>query len=360
MRSEYVVSSCTGDHASVVRVAVAGPRSGDADSAVLAVEAVRRLARIAARVSTMVVLEDTTATSLARLRPAAELLTDQWLPDRTDEGPDALGRSGGDELLVTASTDQDRPWAEAAIIRGGTLEWTSSFEWSDTHDNEAAARILRSNGITGAVAAGASLTASATLESAGVRSEPTPDGMSAGVGWVIARGSGSSILLSHHDVFWFGCCKKGRGTALQHSERKPFEPLASPPSICTVPTEAWLAREEERLLGLVAGRCVSCGGIEYPRPVTRCPSCGGEVREAILEPAGAVLISTVDYLYDSRRPTGMAVVDLDGGGRFYGQIADETPPDVLSPGTRVRLVPRVLYRSPRGSATYFWKVSAWI
>jgi uncharacterized OB-fold protein len=49
----------------------------------------------------------------------------------------------------------------------------------------------------------------------------------------------------------------------------------------------------------------------------------------------------------------MAVVDLDGGGRFYGQVV---PSATVEIGTRVRLVPRRLHDGG-GAAQYFWKIT---
>ena len=49
----------------------------------------------------------------------------------------------------------------------------------------------------------------------------------------------------------------------------------------------------------------------------------------------------------------MAVVELDGGGRFYGQVV---PSARVAIGDRVRLVPRRLHDGG-GAAQYFWKVA---
>jgi uncharacterized OB-fold protein len=49
----------------------------------------------------------------------------------------------------------------------------------------------------------------------------------------------------------------------------------------------------------------------------------------------------------------MAVVELDGGARFYGQVV---PSGTVEIGQRVRLVPRRLHLG--GDAVqYFWKVT---
>ncbi|MCW3066616.1 MAG: putative OB-fold protein contains Zn-ribbon domain, partial [Solirubrobacterales bacterium] len=64
-----------------------------------------------------------------------------------------------------------------------------------------------------------------------------------------------------------------------------------------------------------------------------------------------VLTWTRDYVYPGGDATEMAVIDLDDGARFYGQVAmGETAPI----GTRVRLVPRRLHAGG-GIVQYFWK-----
>jgi uncharacterized OB-fold protein len=66
-----------------------------------------------------------------------------------------------------------------------------------------------------------------------------------------------------------------------------------------------------------------------------------------------VVTHTRDRVYPAARSTGMAVVDLDGGGRFYGQVV---PSATVEIGTRVRLVPRRLHDGG-GAAQYFWKIA---
>jgi uncharacterized OB-fold protein len=119
---------------------------------------------------------------------------------------------------------------------------------------------------------------------------------------------------------------------------------------------AWWLREERDLIGLRGRRCSSCGRVEFPAPPLRCPGCGAIPEPHVLRTAGRLLTWTVDRLYESRVATGMAVVDLDGGGRFYGQVADGCPLDALRAGAAVRLVPRLLHGGDRRTA-YFWKVT---
>lgn len=115
---------------------------------------------------------------------------------------------------------------------------------------------------------------------------------------------------------------------------------------------AWRERGAE--LRLEAASCAGCGRIVYPPPAGACPSCGrpGPHRPALLGREGSVLTHTRDHAYPGAAGTGMAVVELDGGGRFYGQVV---PSGEVRVGERVRLVPRVLHRGG-GVVQYFWKV----
>ena len=54
------------------------------------------------------------------------------------------------------------------------------------------------------------------------------------------------------------------------------------------------------------------------------------------------------------KSTGMAVVALDGGARFYGQVVPSASVEI---GDRVRLVPRRLHLGG-GAVQYFWKVTS--
>jgi hydroxymethylglutaryl-CoA synthase len=122
-----------------------------------------------------------------------------------------------------------------------------------------------------------------------------------------------------------------------------LEPYQSAP-------RAW--RERGQDFRLEGARCPACGRLVFPRRPT-CPGCGS--RELVLERlarTGTVVTETRDHVYPAGEFTGMAAVDLDGGGRFYGQVV---PSSRVSIGDRVRLVPRRLHVGG-GSAQYFWKV----
>lgn len=118
---------------------------------------------------------------------------------------------------------------------------------------------------------------------------------------------------------------------------------------------ALLWREKPAYARLIGQECGQCGAIQYP-PRPACGSCGA--RDALadkrLSPVGSVTSVTEDYLLPvPHPPVVMAVIDMDGGGRFYTQIVNVAAGDV-APGSRVRLSVRRLHD---GGAVhhYFWK-----
>ena len=112
-------------------------------------------------------------------------------------------------------------------------------------------------------------------------------------------------------------------------------------------------RERGQDLRLEGSRCGGCGRVLFPPPVT-CPHCGSrELEPELLARAGTVVTETRDRAYPVSRSTGMAVVELDGGGRFYAQVV---PTARVAIGDRVRIVPRRLHDGG-GAAQYFWKLA---
>jgi hypothetical protein len=112
-------------------------------------------------------------------------------------------------------------------------------------------------------------------------------------------------------------------------------------------------RERAQDLRLEGARCGSCGRVAFPPP-PRCPACGGaELSPQRLARTGTVVTWTRDHAFPMSASTGMAVVELDDGARFYGQVA---PSGSVETGRRVRLVPRRLHLGG-GAVQYFWKVT---
>jgi hypothetical protein len=107
-----------------------------------------------------------------------------------------------------------------------------------------------------------------------------------------------------------------------------FDPFASGP-------RAWRDRDVDlRLKGLVG------------------PPGGLLVVPGRRHPQGRVVAWTNDHVYPPTTSTEMAVVDMDDGGQFYGQVAIGEHTAI---GDRVELVPRRLHHGG-GMIQYFWKV----
>src|SRR5262245_11844862 len=114
---------------------------------------------------------------------------------------------------------------------------------------------------------------------------------------------------------------------------------------------AW--RERGQDLRLEGRRCTACERVLYPPPAA-CPACGAAELTAVrLGRTGRVMAMTRDHAYPAAEVTGMAVVEVDGGGRFYGQVAAS---EEVATGERVRLVPRRLHEGG-GWVQYHWKVA---
>jgi uncharacterized OB-fold protein len=112
-------------------------------------------------------------------------------------------------------------------------------------------------------------------------------------------------------------------------------------------------RERPQDFRLEGARCGSCGRLVFPAP-SRCPGCGsGELSPERLSRTGTVVTWTRDHAFPMSPSTGMAVVELDDGARFYGQVV---PSGSVEIGGRVRLVPRRLHLGG-GAVQYFWKVA---
>jgi hypothetical protein len=115
-----------------------------------------------------------------------------------------------------------------------------------------------------------------------------------------------------------------------------FDPYVSGP-------RAWRERGQDlRLEGVVRD-----GRVLYP------PPAGVEGERRPLARRGSVLTCTRDHVYPGADALQMAVVALDDGSRFYGQV---TAGEEVEIGQDVRLVPRRLHAGG-GLVQYFWKVS---
>jgi len=130
------------------------------------------------------------------------------------------------------------------------------------------------------------------------------------------------------------------------------------PSEPYTPYSSWalLWKEKKQNLQLYGTRCKKCGTFAYPRRRV-CRKCNAkdEFEDAKLPRKGKIYTFAKDFLYPSPDPpTVMAVADMDGGGRFYGQLMDCDPAQVKI-GMSVELTFRRFHEGG-GFYNYFWKL----
>ena len=118
---------------------------------------------------------------------------------------------------------------------------------------------------------------------------------------------------------------------------------------------ALLWREQRQNLNLIGSRCRSCGAISFPMKRV-CDRCGAmdDTEEFSLARRGKVYTYVRDHIFvcpDS--PLVLAAVDMEAGGRFFGQVTDCDPKEI-GIGTDVGLTLRRLHDGLEFHH-YFWK-----
>jgi 3-hydroxy-3-methylglutaryl CoA synthase/uncharacterized OB-fold protein len=124
-------------------------------------------------------------------------------------------------------------------------------------------------------------------------------------------------------------------------------------NIFSSPSILW--KESRQSMRLLAGKCRGCGGIQFPRQRV-CTGCGSrdDWDEVRLGNRGKIYTFVHDHLPPS--PEGyitMATVDLEDGGRLYGQVTD-CDKDTVEIGMEVELTFRLLHKGA-GYYNYYWK-----
>lgn len=114
-------------------------------------------------------------------------------------------------------------------------------------------------------------------------------------------------------------------------------------------------RELKQDVRLYGSRCSACGMVQYPMARV-CLAC--KKRESLepvkLRKSGKIYTYTVDHLAANLdHPMGMAVVDLESGGRVYVQMTDCAPEEVQI-GAPVELTFRRLHAGG-DNYNYYWK-----
>lgn len=114
-------------------------------------------------------------------------------------------------------------------------------------------------------------------------------------------------------------------------------------------------REQKQNLSLYGTKCLECSTIYYPMRRI-CPYCGSrdKYEQVRMNRKGKVHTFNRDRLFACPDPPlMMAVVDLDDGGRFYGQMTD-CDEEEIDIGLPVELVLRKFHEA-KGFVNYFWK-----
>lgn len=116
-------------------------------------------------------------------------------------------------------------------------------------------------------------------------------------------------------------------------------------------------RERRQNYGLFASKCRRCSKVYFPKRRV-CPVCKtkDEMEEKKLLKNGKVFTFTKDYVYiNPDPPLIVAAVDLDGGGRFFGQVTDCDPGEI-----KIDLPVRLTFRKLHEGVdvrNYFWKIT---
>jgi 3-hydroxy-3-methylglutaryl CoA synthase len=132
-----------------------------------------------------------------------------------------------------------------------------------------------------------------------------------------------------------------------------FRRLIEVEEVNDVVTNVLEFKELKQDLRLYGSRCLECGTVQYPMAHV-CLRCHAQERmeDVRLARRGKVFTFTVDHLVANlEHPLPMAVVDADGGGRLYLQVADADDIEIDEP---VVFTYRRLHEGA-GNRNYYWK-----
>jgi len=179
---------------------------------------------------------------------------------------------------------------------------------------------------------------------------------------LVSYGSGGEALLfqctdrlATQPIHWPASAQLAAGRPLAHygkylSFRRHVETEVIR-AFTSVPT---MVREEKQDLRLYGQKCGDCGAVSYPRRHL-CWQCSSKnLADYRIGRRGKVFTFTKDHLVPSPDPpTVMVSADLDGGGRFYGQLTD-CDPATVGFEMPVELCFRRIHEG-EGIVNYFWK-----
>jgi hydroxymethylglutaryl-CoA synthase len=123
-----------------------------------------------------------------------------------------------------------------------------------------------------------------------------------------------------------------------------------------------LYRERKTVLGLVGGKCVQTGMVQFPKTPISVATDVRAIRTQedypLAERSAGVVSHTTDHLtYSPDPPASYGAIEFEGGGRLMAEFVDldETGVEV---GLRVRMVFRIkAFDERRGFTKYFWKAA---
>lgn len=180
---------------------------------------------------------------------------------------------------------------------------------------------------------------------------------------LLGFGNGAdAILLTATDAI--GREARGCGVAEQVADKRmlttygkylKFRNLVETEKLAPFAPMPMLQREQAANLRLYAKKCRQCGAIQYP-PRRICWQCSAKDNfdDVPLSRRATAYTFTKDHLVPTPEPPVIMVsADLDGGGRFYGQLTDCAPDDV-SIGMKLELCFRRLHEGG-DHYNYFWK-----
>jgi len=144
------------------------------------------------------------------------------------------------------------------------------------------------------------------------------------------------------------------GKYLHFRDLMEWETERQPPEYAAL-TMSW--RDRDWVLSCKGQKCRHCGGIQIPwqRVCSWCQAKDEFDEIPLSDKKGALFSYSLDNLavFNPDRPNVIAVVDLDGGGRFYTTVTDRDP-EKLSPDMPVELTFRRVHDA-KGIHNYFWK-----
>lgn len=121
-----------------------------------------------------------------------------------------------------------------------------------------------------------------------------------------------------------------------------------------------LYRNRKAVLGLIGGRCMRTGTVQFPRTdisVGEDHLVGTQEDYPLAERTARIMTYTADSLtYSPSPPSYYGAIEFEGGGRLTAEFTDVSSPKAIAVGRPVRMVFRIKsVDEPRDFTKYFWK-----